>query len=594
MAHIFNFRPMAFRFLKNDIKFPPIYPNVERKDPTVNDKGWDKVGGFMLRDKIDFMPQKGLQERFVSCDSNLIFLCGESQMGKTYGMFLKALNGVGLLGYTARFISVRLQDSKKGGSIFRDAVEVCGNFANCQYNASDYPTFVWPQWNNAMQLIHSNFNTNNPSEWADFKEYAKKNQASYICVDEATDMRDFKMFSYWFSRNRDSSGMTPQMVLSFNFEHEHFTTTMLKDAGYIGDDWYFKHEMNGVTRYFYVKGDNENGIIWGETPEDVADRAEIHITEKERIAGVTIHQIVKSFTAFTGESADNLKLIAATGGQNIGNLHNTGATSRSILKQGYAGPVDKEEANVNRQMIHNLWENPIADDENMYATMDISSGKSENDKCPMIIWRGLQMINIEQFSGNPNELAGWIQSRLDKYNVAIKNFAFDATGHGYWVQAFTAGIPITWNKRVMQEYDANGNSVTTDEYFNLRSQLLGKTEVLVKSCQMSCAIPKDKLISYGHKNEQRRFVDILFDEIKLFSTLKKNGKTYYRSTDEFKSKFRFSPDIMTTIAIRSVFELDTRERKQPKLQVPDNAYNGLYNGYHGGWGSRRQTFYRRW
>lgn len=583
---------MGFRLVNRNIVFPTLYPRVERKDPTINDKGWDRVGGFTLRDKVDFMPQKGLQERFVACNSNLIFLCGESQMGKTYGMLLKALNGVGMPGYTARFISVRLQDSKKGGSIFRDAVEVCGNFANCQYNASDYPTFTWPQWNNAMQLIHSNFNVTNPSEWADFKEYAKKNQASYICVDEATDMREFKMFSYWFSRNRDSSGMTPQMVLSFNFEHEHFTTIMLKDAGYIGEDWYFKPEMNGVTRYFYVQGNDEHGIVWGDTPEEVAETVGIHITEKERKAGVTIHQIVKSFTAFTGESADNLKLISATGGQNIGNLHNTGAESRAILKTGYAGPIEKEEVNVNRQMIHNLWENPINDDENMYATLDVSGGSLESDNAPMLIWKGLRLIDIRFFRGDPKQLVEWIESTLRQYGVPVENFAYDATGLGYYLRAYTSGRPITANKRCLAEYDVNGNQVQIDEYFNLRSQLLGRTEVMMKKCEISFGVDKDLVIPYGKDNQTRRLIDVLFDEMNVFITEKRNKKIYYRSKDEYKSKFKSSPDLMDAISYRAVFELDTRERKQPKPQVPDNAYDGLYNGYHRGWGRRQIKTYR--
>ena len=675
-----------FELVTKDAPFPKPYPGVTRKPPTVTDKGWDKVGGYTLREKVDYMPQAGMQERVVACQSNLIFLCGESQMGKaqpydakvltpdgfvrmgdikvgdvicgsnggtqrvlriyeqgekdvvrftmrdgslaessldhlwkrdctviqgkhisglyttseivdmfnsrsrrkgsirnicfpicgpvdlnpkkelkiepyllgvslrhckedkfipeeyfyaskeeraellcgilnideipqnnyitidyttsrkrladgirflvnslgyncrvsrtinqyyrlyikfggerllhylesvehvgkkncrcllvsnddhlyitddflvthnTYSMFLKALNGVGKQGYTGRFISVRLQDSKKGSSIFRDAVEVMGNFGGCQYSSADYPTFNWPQWNNSVQLIHSNFNVENPSEWDDFKDYAKKNQASYIGIDEATEMKSFKMFSYWFSRNRDSSGMTPCMVMSFNFEHEHFTTTMLKDAGYIGDDWYFRPEMNGGTRYLYIKGGSEHDIIWGDTPEEVAERANISITEKEKEAGITINQIIKSFTAFTGESADNLKLISATKGQNIGNLHNTGATQRAILKCGYAGPVDNEIVEVSRNMIHQLWENPWDGDENMYALMDVSGGDTESDDCPMAIMRGNQCIALKFFRGDPKELVDFIDRTLDEYKVPVEHFAFDATGIGY-------------------------------------------------------------------------------------------------------------------------------------------------------------------
>ena len=575
------YRKNMFRLRNKDAKFPELYPRVFRKKPTVNDAGYDIVGDFKLRKKIDYMPQEGMQERFCACESNLIFLCGESQMGKTYGIYLKTLNGLGKIGYTARMISVRLQDSKKGGSIFRDAVEVCGNFANCEYNSSDYPTFNWKQWNSNLQLIHSNYNVANPVEWDEFKDYAKKNQASYIAIDEATEMKQFKMFAYWFSRNRDSSGMTPQMVLSFNYEHTHYTTTMLKDAGYLGDDWYFKPEMNGATRYFYIDGDTENDIIWGLSPEEVADRANIHISEKEREAGITIHQIVKSLTVFTGESADNLELIAATKGQNIGNLHATGKTQRSILKGGYAGPVDNEELNVTRQMIHDLWTNPINDDENMYATLDVSGGGDQSDNCPMIIWKGLRIVAIKMFKGDAKELVNWIDKTLQEYGVPISNFAFDATGIGNYLKAYSSGRGVTANKAQIQEYDELGNPVTLEQYTNTRSQLIGKTKVLFEMGKISCALDKDTILAYGKKNLQRRLIDILFDEINIFISTTKNRKIYYRHKDEYKAKFKSSPDLMDAICLRAVFELDARPKKQPAPQVPDDAYNGLYRSYSG-------------
>ena len=821
-----------FKLIDENTPFPKLYPGVSRKPPTVSDKGWDKVGDYTLRDKIDFIPQAGMQERVVACNSNLIFLCGESQMGKaqpydakvltpdgfvrmgdikvgdvicgsnggtqrvlriyeqgekdvvrftmrdgssaessldhlwkidctviqgehinglyttseivdmfnsrsrrkggirnicfpicgsvdfnqkkelkiepyllgvslrehkeddfipkeylfaskeerlellcgilnineipqihsvgidyttsseklandikflaqslgytckmsktynsyyriyiklggkrllhylesvehvgkkncrcllvsnddhlyitddflvthnTYSMFLKALNGIGKQGYTGRFISVRLQDSKKGSSIFRDAVEVMGNFGGCQYSSVDYPTFNWPRWNNSVQLIHSNFNVENPGEWDLFKDYAKKNQASYIGIDEATEMKSFKMFSYWFSRNRDSSGMTPCMVMSFNFEHEHFTTTMLKDAGYIGDDWYFRPEMNGKTRYFYIKGDTEHDIIWGNTAEEVAERANIEITEKEKAAGVTIHQIIKSFTAFTGESADNLKLISATKGQNIGNLHNTGATQRAILKCGYAGPVENEAVEVSRNMIHQLWENPWDGDENMYALMDVSGGEMESDDCPMAIMRGNQCIALKFFRGTPKELVDFIDNTLDEYHVPVEHFAFDATGIGYYLKAYTSGYPVTANRKPLQELDSNGNPVMVDNYFNLRSQLLGKMKVMFEKGELSMAIDKNTVIPYGKKGKQRMLLDVLFDEINVFISTKRNKKIYYRSKDEYKSKFHSSPNLMDTLTLFSVFRLDARPKKQPEQEIVDDAYYGLYD-----------------
>lgn len=539
-----------------------------------------KLGGKRLLhylESVEYVGKKNCRCLLVSNDDHLYITDDFLVTHNTYSMFLKALNGIGKQGYTGRFISVRLQDSKKGSSIFRDAVEVMGNFGGCQYSSVDYPTFNWPRWNNSVQLIHSNFNVENPGEWDLFKDYAKKNQASYIGIDEATEMKSFKMFSYWFSRNRDSSGMTPCMVMSFNFEHEHFTTTMLKDAGYIGDDWYFRPEMNGKTRYFYIKGDTEHDIIWGNTAEEVAERANIEITEKEKAAGVTIHQIIKSFTAFTGESADNLKLISATKGQNIGNLHNTGATQRAILKCGYAGPVENEAVEVSRNMIHQLWENPWDGDENMYALMDVSGGEMESDDCPMAIMRGNQCIALKFFRGTPKELVDFIDNTLEEYHVPVEHFAFDATGIGYYLKAYTSGYPVTANRKPLQELDSNGNPVMVDNYFNLRSQLLGKMKVMFEKGELSMAIDKNTVIPYGKKGKQRMLLDVLFDEINVFISTKRNKKIYYRSKDEYKSKFHSSPNLMDTLTLFSVFRLDARPKKQPEQEIVDDAYYGLYD-----------------
>ena len=501
----------------------------------------------------------------------------------TYAMFLKALNGLGdnHIGYTARMISVRLQDSKKGSSIFRDAVEVCGNFAGCEYNSSDYPTFTWKQWNANLQLIHANFNVDNPSEWEEFRDMIKKQQSSYIAIDEATEIKQFKMFNYIFSRNRDSSGMTPCMALSFNPEHNHFTTAMLKDAGYLDENWYFKPKMNGVVKYFYIAGDTENDIIWGNTPEEVIERAGITITDKDRKAGITERDIVKSFCALTGEASDNLKLVAATKGGSVANLHAVGKTQRDVLKGGYFGPVDNEELNVTRQMIHDLWSNPINDDENMYATLDVSGGGDQSDNCPMVIWKGLRIVAIKMFKGDAKELVNWIDKTLQEYGVPISNFAFDATGIGNYLKAYSSGRGVTANKAQIQEYDELGNPVTLEQYTNTRSQLIGKTKVLFEMGKISCALDKDTILAYGKKNLQRRLIDILFDEINIFISTTKNRKIYYRHKDEYKAKFKSSPDLMDAICLRAVFELDARPKKQPAQQVPDDAYNGLYRSYSG-------------
>ena len=452
---------MAFRLIDKSLKFDiALYPRVERKLPTAKDKGWTKVGGFLLRDKVDFIPQPGLQEDVCACEANVIHMCGAATMGKSF-------TGILLWGYRAdkkgasgAMISTRLQDSKKGSSIFRDNELVWGQYAGCQYNTSDYPTFAWPIWFSAWRLIHSNFNTDNPAEWSAFVEYAKKNQNGYQYFDEANDLQE-KQYHYWNSRNRDDSGVSPQSVYSYNPPgKDHYFTRNLINGGYVGADLWFKPEMNGVVRYYYAPSDNVDDFIWGDTPEEVAKAAGIVLTEKDRAAGLTETDMIRSFAAFTGEASDNRMLVASTGGKSVANLLYSG--QGAVLKGGYFGDIKEDENNVSKNMITRLWENPKDEDDNMYATFDVGGGKG--DSAPLIIWRGLQMIAIEYFTGEPQELAGWIQTRLSRYGVPVEHFAYDGTGFGYWLQGLTNGISVTANKRPLQEYDEHGNPVTKDEF----------------------------------------------------------------------------------------------------------------------------------
>lgn len=578
---------MAFRILNKELKIDiPLYPKVERELATVKKKSKTVVGGFELRHKVDYMPQPGLQEDVCASECNLIFMCGQGTAGKTFALYFKALGGCDKKDFTARIISYQAKDSKKGSSMLRDGIKTCGEFAGCEQSTSDYPTFMWKQWNSNLQMIHCNFNGDNPDERDKFEEYAKKQQASLIMIDEATAVQQFDMFTFWFMRNRDDSGMIPQMILTFNPKHKHWTTQMLHDAGYLGEDWYLRKDMIGKVRYFYVNGDNPEGIVWGDTKQEVVDRVGLTLKPEDAEVGMTVYDYVKSFSVYTGTASGNRELVNATGGQSVANLHAVGGTQRKVVGEAYFGPIDNEEINVNRQMIHDLWRNPVNGDENMYATLDVSGGNTDSDNCPMCIFKGNQLIAIKTFRGDPKELVSWIDNNLRQYNVPVANFAFDATGIGNYLRAYTSGVPLTANRRPIQELDKEGNPVNLDAYFNLRSQLLSRLEVMLQKGELSFAIPEDMTIPYGKKGEMRRVKDILFDEMNVLIFEMRNGKRYARSKDEYKAKFKSSPDLMDTIMLFMYFFLDAKPKKQPSPQVADDAYDEVFSPHPlSGWGN---------
>ena len=162
----------------------------------------------------------------------------------------------------------------------------------------------------------------------------------------------------------------------------------------------------------------------------------------------------------------------------------------------------------------------------------------------------------------------------------MSNFAFDATGMGFFLKSYINANPITANKTAVQEYDEQGNQVTFEQYFNIRSQLLGKTKVLFETGQLSTNLDLNSKYPYGRKGELRSLRDILFDEIDLFVSTTRNKRIYYLGKNEYKAKHqKNSPDLMDSISLRAFFELDARPKKQPAPEIEDDAYDGLYQNY---------------
>lgn len=569
-----------FRLKNKDAKFPDKYEHIIRELPTINSKGFDKIGSFVLRDGVDFCPQVGMQEAVVRSEANLVFACGQATSGKSFALFLSFLKGIGIPNYTAKLINVRKMDSAKGSSMFRDALLTLGQFSDCEVSASETPTFFWPEWNNSFQMIGMNYNPD--SQWEDFVEAIKKVQSSRMAIDELSAVSSFKMFCYIFSRNRDNSGVIPQFLCTFNPSHSHWTTDFLVCGGYIDTTtWYIKPEMQGKIRYFYIKGDTPESVIWGDTKEEVAQAADIHISDADRRAGLKETDMVKSFQLITGTAADNRKLVASTKGQSVANLHNVGGKQRAVLAEAYFGEIEDESTNVSRQMIRDIQTNPYDDDETGWGTMDVSGGNVDSDDNPFIAWKGHTIVGIEFFRGDAKGLVDWIDRMLRKYEIPTHNFIFDATGIGFYLKAYTNGWPVTANKTALPEYDESGNKVEFEQYFNLRSQLMGKLEVALKTNKISTTLDLNMVIPYGKKGQTRRLIDVLYDEIETFRTFQRNKKIYYRSKDEYKAKFHASPNLVDTMYLRMLPDLDARPKKQQSPEVEDDAYYELYNDSNG-------------
>lgn len=559
----------------NKDKLPPLYPPVERVEESKknNFQGYDKVGDFVLRPKIDLIPNRKVQEPLIASDADIRIAMGSIAMGKTYCLGLLCLDRIHLDGYTGYIYSKRLIDSKEGGSLFRDFKQIIGSFADCKTTIGDYPTFMFPTWRSSVQLRHANFNTETKSGWKEFEEHVKKSQGSDIMVDEATDW-DFKSLMYLLTRGRDDSGCTTRLTITGNPEHEHWTTSFLLQGGYLNEKWYLKKEMLEKTRYVLLK-ENPRECIFGESRSEVVEKAGgLNLTQEELDDGYVPEDFVKSVAVFSGSILANKKGAANMKGSNIGNTYNVGDDGRKRLKEGYFGPQDKSEITVATNVINGLWTNEGTQTGVYFASLDVSAGR---DITNMFIWDGLDIIACEQMmSDNPIEITSWVQAMLNKYKITESNFVYDADGLGFFLRQFTLAYGVKGKLSPLPEYDEAGNRVDNEGYATLRSQLLGKTEALLKMGRVSCSLDRNLMLPHGKKKKPTPLIDILNEEKDVFKHETKNNRIYYKNKDEFKTRYGYSPDYMDSLMYRMYFELDLRQRRETTPELSEDDYYDFY------------------
>ena len=492
----------------------------------------------------------------------------------TFIILMEAMKGLGRKGYSAILLKKELVEAKAGGGMLADAKQIYSDVDGCVYTSSDSPTFDFPQWNSTIQLTH--LNLQGSGQERDAQEKAKNKQASYIAIDELTNFT-FKVWKYWFSRNRDNSGMRPKMICTLNANGWHWSRRMLD--WYIGDDNFVIPERVGVKRYFVNEGESVDDIIWGDSPEEVAKMAGIEITERMYNDGIRVDTLVKSFTFIPGNLMDNAILTHNTGGGNVANLYNLGKSERMKLMYGYWGEMEEGEGMVTKSQIRAMFSNQHNGDDTRRLSIDIGDG---GDASRCWVWKGNQVINIETtYTNDAPKKIEWIRMLKDKYDVELSNIVVDATGGGNYIDDYMRGIVgLVMNTRAITEYDEAGNVVNFEQYASLRDQLMGKLAAMIVSQSVSIAIDPNTTFKHGRGGvKESTLEEIITDQASsLLKRLKKaNGKYYFISKDEYKKSRGESPDDFDCLHMGMYYFLAAKSRKEPAKPLTPNDFAALYN-----------------
>lgn len=573
-----------FKLKNPDAKFPERLPHVVRHIGSVHEKMWTEVGGFRLRPGVDFITQAGLQEYIVQRDDVDILLLGsQPATGKTFGLLNAGLDGIDKktpgMAHGVLFVKKQLISTKdNAGSITQDA-KVLYNFADCIYTSSENPTFTFPEWNVVITFTHANF-PDTPAGVRSMQEKFKNFQCARIFIDEATE-HNYQTFLYLQSRNRDTSGVVPRMVLTFNVNSWHWTRQVI--------DWWLMKDPEtgrriadpnkiGKVRYAYFKGDSPHEIVWGDTRQEVIEKGNITVPDNLLKVGIKPEDMVRSVAFRPALMTENMEMLTATQGKQATNVFNLGSTEAQKLWYMDWDAEDISTSNIDNDLISDIFDNPTDAEGEMYATLDVSMG---GDNCIMMIWRDHTVIAVQTLDGSrPEYLPEQIKYYLAQYGVPEEHLAFDGTGIGEYLKGFINGRPLVMNTRALTEYDKYGNVAITEQYYNLRSQLLAKTQYMLETRRISCTVSPHTIFPHGRNKAGKYLIDILKEEADVFRSSSKNGKTYYRLKKDFKVQYGYSPDFIDTLSYRAVFDIDAPNRKQADIEFgEEDYYEGLNNSW---------------
>lgn len=574
-------------FIPRSENIPPVerYPTVVRELPTIDKPGWVEVDGVRLDPDKDFIFQTGFQEALQISEVDLLGTGGEASAGKTFGILLKALQGLGRKGYNALIVKRELVEAKAVGSILPEAKRIYKDMPGCNFTGSDSPTFEWEAWGNSIQLTHMNLQGEQQEKEA--QEKMKNKQASFIAIDELTNFT-FKVFKYWFSRNRDSSGRG-QMVFTLNANGWHWTRQFLS--------WYINPETNfliperiGKIRYFYILGDDVDDIIWGDSKEEVKSKIpniDNLLTKRMKEEGLTVDHLIKSFTFIPGNIMDNRILTNKTQGGNIANLANLGEAERMKLLYSYWGEMSEGTAQVTHSQIRQMFGEDIlvSEDQANYLTVDLGDG---GDPSKAYIWKGLSVIAIEHnYTSDARLKVAWVRSLQNQYNVPVVNTAVDASGLGNYFDDYLKGVVAIISNRVpILELDADGNRLELERYVCLRDQLLGKLTAYIQQGLIGIKINPEQKFKYGKadKKGEETLLNIYIKECEVLKKdTKENGKIFFLAKKIFKQKYGHSPDDFDCLAYRMIFELDAKLKKDKQEEYTEADVYACFNSEEFGW-----------
>ena len=501
--------------------------------------------------KIEFRPQIGFQERYLSSTADIVVGGGAAGAGKTFALIYEGTRYREVQGFGGVIFRRTYPEIMNEGGLWDEAKAVYPYFGA----KSNESNTTWTYANgNKISFRHLQYEK-------DLSKY-QGSQMAFIGFDELTHFTK-TMFLYLLTRNRSTSGVKPYIRATCNPDPDSWVADFL--GWWIDQETGFPiKERAGVVRYFTVDQDN---FIWGDSPQEVINQCP-HIFSDSAFEGIHKEDLIKSATFVPGSITDNKKLLAVDPGY-LANLSAQEESVRLRLKDGN-WKVRTDNLNLfHHDSLKNMFTNILNQRPPIKRYITVDHARFGQDLCVIGTWEGWKLVCIDVLTvSDSNQIVKLINQRRAQYGpIPVSQVMVDQDAIG--VQDIMSCKIYQGNRvpyKVKQGREKPVGKRIVPNFENRRAQCYFKVSDYVNDNQVlinidNCYVDGLKTNKVVIRGVTKYIKDMIVDDLR---TLKRENpdeidKAKITKKEEQKNAIGRSPDFGDMMQIRGAFEFE----KQP-------------------------------
>ena len=498
-----------------------------------------------IRD-IDFIPNTGMQEAVLLSEAQVIICGGNRGGGKSQVLLFDACYDIHNPNFSGIFLRKETKQLSKGGGLFDKASKFFNILGGKENKSNMYYGFPSGA---KLEFDH----IENESKTIVEKRF-KGLGIPAMYIDEL-DQFTFETFLLLMGSNRNSYGIRNRIIGTCNPNPDSWLRTLLDY--YIDDDGYIIPERDRQVRYLYIYGQSVNEIIWGNTKEEVYQKASHYIdsalTPNLRAVGIKEDDFIKSFSFIKGDLAENPQLLKSDTNY-LANIATGGAAAIARNLSGNWNVKVSGDEMVSRAQMDMMFDEsrPAAVTGKKYMSIDVALLGADNFL--IIEWDGLHIIDAYPKNRiTSGEALSLVRGLLEERGVREENLSYDYTGNGQALNDLKHAFAVK------PQQPPIGKEVNYD---NFKSQIMYVFGRMLIEGKITCSAElANRLFDYGKGNNKQRvtFREILQNERRALMIADSSGKTKMLPKKDMKKILGFSPDWLEAVAYRVVFELDKKK-----------------------------------